>query len=93
MSDNSSGRKRPPQSKPVENPADAKLLSDIPAWLRQLRLHKYTENLKTIKWQDLVKMTEEDLESKGISALGARRKLMKAFETVNEALEAGTLKA
>lgn len=93
LSDNSSGRRRAPQTKPVENPADLKLLSDIPAWLRQLRLHKYTDNLKSMKWQDMVKLNEGDLEAKGISAQGARRKLLKAFEIVDQAVLDGVITA
>lgn len=87
----SSGRKRTPQPKPVENPADLRLLNDISAWLRQLRLHKYTDELKSIKWQDLVKLDDDGLQEKGISALGARRKLLKAFEVVNQAVADGQL--
>lgn len=81
-----SARKRSSQPKPAETPTDLRLLNDVPAWLRQLRLHKYTDNLKSMKWQDMVKMSDSDLEAKGVSALGARRKLLKAFETVNEAM-------
>lgn len=81
-----SARRRSSQQKPVETPTDLRLLNDVPAWLRQLRLHKYTDNLKSMKWQDMVKMSDSDLEAKGVSALGARRKLLKAFETVNEAM-------
>ncbi|KAK9461409.1 uncharacterized protein V1516DRAFT_685847 [Lipomyces oligophaga] len=64
-------------------PDDA-LLNDIPAWLRSLRLHKYTDNLKAIAWQDLVRLSEDQLGEKGVSALGARRKMLKVFEVVKE---------
>lgn len=91
-SDNSTNRRRTPVPKPVENPADPQLLSDVSAWLRQLRLHKYTDNMAGMTWQQMVKMSDSDLEAKGVTALGARRKLMKAFETVNQAIADGTLK-
>ena len=74
-----------------ENPADARLLNDLPAWLRHLRLHKYTDNFRGIPWQKLVELDDEQLQQKGVSALGARRKLLKAFETVQEAVAAGRL--
>ncbi|KAK7206940.1 hypothetical protein BZA70DRAFT_275389 [Myxozyma melibiosi] len=64
---------------------DDELLDDIPAWLRSLRLHKYTDNLKTLKWQDLVRLSAEDLDARGVSAMGARRKMLKVFEVVRAA--------
>ncbi|KAK9368562.1 hypothetical protein V1509DRAFT_73517 [Lipomyces kononenkoae] len=61
---------------------DDSLLDDIPAWLRSLRLHKYTDNLKDLKWEDLVQLSEDQLVGRGVSALGARRKMLKVFEAV-----------
>jgi len=61
---------------------DITLLNDVAAWLRSLRLHKYTPNFEGSKWQDMVKMDEAALEAKGVSAQGARRKLLKVFENV-----------
>ena len=63
---------------------DPALLSDIPGWLRSLRLHKYTPNFEGAKWQDMVMMDEAALEAKGVSALGARRKMLKTFEVVRK---------
>ena len=82
LSDHSDARGRSPRgrrgsSKPPEDPTDISLLSDVPNWLRSLRLHKYTDNLKDIPWQDLVKLDDEGLEKRGVNALGARRKLLK----------------
>ena len=77
-----SPRGRRGNSKPPENPADPSLLQDIPSWLRSLRLHKYTDNLKDLKWTELIELTEDDLENRGVNALGARRKMLKAFEQV-----------
>ncbi|KAH0116780.1 hypothetical protein KCU66_g10614, partial [Aureobasidium melanogenum] len=67
------------------------LLSDIPSWLRSLRLHKYTDQLKDMRWQDLVQLDDDALDKKGVNALGARRKLLKVFETVREAQAEGKL--
>ncbi|KAI9341822.1 hypothetical protein DFJ73DRAFT_627626, partial [Zopfochytrium polystomum] len=55
---------------------------DIPAWLRSLRLHKYTSIFEGSDWREMVKLTDEDLIRKGVSALGARRKLLKVFELI-----------
>ena len=82
LSDHSEMRGRSPRgrrgtSKPPDDPTDPILLQDIPNWLRSLRLHKYTDNLKDLKWTDLIELDEKGLEDKGVNALGARRKMLK----------------
>ena len=72
-----SPRGRRGTSKPPEDPTDPALLNDIPGWLRSLRLHKYTDNLKDMKWTDLVELDDKGLEDRGVNALGARRKMLK----------------
>ncbi|RPB16370.1 hypothetical protein P167DRAFT_481106 [Morchella conica CCBAS932] len=86
-----SPRGRRGSSKPPEDPTDPNLLNDIPTWLRSLRLHKYTDNLKDLKWQELVELDDDALEKRGVNALGARRKMLKVFEQVKEAKEEGKL--
>lgn len=97
-SDDVSGRGRSPRgrrgsSKPPEDPTDPNLLNDIPAWLRSLRLHKYTDNLKDLNWKDLIELDDEALEKRGVNALGARRKMLKVFDQVKEAKNEGKLPA
>ncbi|KAF2259974.1 hypothetical protein CC78DRAFT_473983 [Lojkania enalia] len=87
-----SPRGRRGSSKPPEDPTDANLLQDIPSWLRSLRLHKYTDNLKDLKWQELIELDDGALEKRGVNALGARRKMLKVFEQVKEAQNEGRLK-
>ncbi len=77
-----SPRGRRGSSKPPEDPTDPSLLQDIPSWLRSLRLHKYTENLKDMNWTELVELDEEALKERGVAAVGARRKMLKVFEQV-----------
>ncbi|QKX53374.1 uncharacterized protein TRUGW13939_00452 [Talaromyces rugulosus] len=86
-----SPRGRRGSSKPPEDPTDPTLLKDIPAWLRSLRLHKYTDNLKDLKWSDLVELDDKGLEDRGVNALGARNKMLKVFEQVKEARAEGKL--
>jgi len=45
-----------------------------------------------MKWQDMVILDEAQLEAKGVSALGARRKMLKTFELVRKkmGMEAGS---
>jgi hypothetical protein len=72
-----SPRGRRGSSKPPEDPTDLALLQDIPNWLRTLRLHKYTDQLKDVPWKELVQLDEAGLEGKGVAAKGARSKLLK----------------
>ncbi|KDQ16077.1 hypothetical protein BOTBODRAFT_266928 [Botryobasidium botryosum FD-172 SS1] len=69
-------------SKDKDDDVDPAVLNDVPAWLRSLRLHKYTPNFEGMVWQDMVVMDEAALEAKGVAALGARRKMLKTFEAV-----------
>ncbi|EEQ40321.1 hypothetical protein CLUG_04449 [Clavispora lusitaniae ATCC 42720] len=64
--------------------ASPELLNNIPAWLKLLRLHKYTDCLKDVHWRELVELDDQQLEEKGVKALGARRKLLKAFDVVKQ---------
>jgi len=68
----------------VAGPDDVeeRVLKDVPGWLRVLRLHKYTPNFEKYRWQEMVIMNDSDLSEKGVAALGARRKLLKAFANV-----------
>lgn len=60
------------------------LLEDIPAWLKKLRLHKYRSNLEAYTWREMIEFDDGKLEQLGVSALGARNKLLKAFNIVKE---------
>ncbi|KAJ5363850.1 Protein vts1 [Penicillium cataractarum] len=86
-----SPRGRRGSSKPPEDPTDPALLKDIPSWLRSLRLHKYTDNLKDLKWTELVELDDKALEDRGVNALGARNKMLKVFDQVREARADGKL--
>jgi len=60
------------------------LLKDIPAWLRSLRLHKYTQCFDGLTWQQIVVLDDAALEARGVAALGARRRLLRSFEQVRK---------
>ncbi|KAK1225280.1 Flap-structured DNA-binding and RNA-binding protein [Marasmius sp. AFHP31] len=70
-----------PTTRP-EDDVDPELLKDIPAWLKTLRLHKYTECFAGMTWQEIVVLDEDQLEKMGVTALGARKRLTKNFEGV-----------
>ncbi|CAB89878.1 Protein vts1 [Schizosaccharomyces pombe] len=75
-------RKSISHSKNTDKHVGNELPQDIPSWLRSLRLHKYTNNLKDTDWDALVSLSDLDLQNRGIMALGARRKLLKSFQEV-----------
>ena len=69
---------------PREEDFDPEMLKDIPAWLRTLRLHKYTQSFDGLTWQEMVVLDDATLEAKGVAALGARRRLLRTFEHVRK---------
>jgi hypothetical protein len=77
---NSAGEPKEPKVHEV----DPELLKDVPAWLKSLRLHKYAPNFEGMGWEDMVVLDEAALEAKGVTALGARRRLVKVFEGVRK---------
>ncbi|KAJ1910825.1 Flap-structured DNA-binding and RNA-binding protein [Mycoemilia scoparia] len=76
----------PAPAKP-QDVVDFELLQDIPAWLRSLRLHKYTSSFEGYNWHDIIEMTDEDLMKQGVAALGARRKMLKVFENIKAEIQ------
>jgi hypothetical protein len=69
---------------PREEDFDPEMLNDIPAWLRGLRLHKYTQCFDGLTWEEIVVLDDATLEAKGVAALGARRRLLRTFEHVRK---------
>ena len=47
----------------------------VPAWLKLLRLHKYTELMMGLSYEEMLSLTEEQLEARGVTK-GARRKIV-----------------
>lgn len=73
------------EPKPLD-PVDFDVLENIPAWMRSLRLHKYTSIFEKFRWQEIILLDDKQLTELGVAALGARRKFLKIFEHVkNEA--------
>ncbi|CAJ0745587.1 22761_t:CDS:2 [Entrophospora sp. SA101] len=46
-----------------------------------------------MKWQDIIELDDPTLEQKGVAALGARRKMIKEFDKVKEAMKENGLSA
>jgi len=84
---NSSGLDTPNSSgSPRIEDFSPEMLNDIPGWLRSLRLHKYTACFDGLPWQEMVALDDSALESRGIVALGARRRLLRTFEHVRKVM-------
>ncbi|ODN77999.1 hypothetical protein L202_05088 [Cryptococcus amylolentus CBS 6039] len=66
---------------------DERVLEDVAGWLRVLRLHKYTTTFEKSNWRDMVQLTDQDLQDKGVSAQGARTKFLKVFHNVRSKLD------
>ncbi|KAJ3052834.1 hypothetical protein HK097_005596, partial [Rhizophlyctis rosea] len=71
----------------IPETVDLEALKDIPGWLRSLRLHKYTPTFENMSWKEMIKLDEDALIAKGVSALGARRKMLKVFEMVKKEMD------
>ncbi|KAM7507399.1 hypothetical protein LguiA_017852 [Lonicera macranthoides] len=71
---------------PVQSPRQAVDVSSVLEWLRSLGLAKYEEVFvrEEIDWDSLQWLTEEDLLSIGITALGPRKKIIHALSLFRE---------
>ena len=49
-------------------------MRDVPAWLKTLRLHKYSYLFVTLSYEEMLQLTEEQLAEQGVTK-GARHKL------------------
>lgn len=76
----SAGVDSPSVESPKPEDFKPEMLEDIPGWLRSLRLHKYTSCFEGLTWQEVIAVDDAALEAKGVSALGARRRLLRTFE-------------
>ena len=55
----------------------------VPAWLKHLRLHKYTEHIMGLTYQELLELTDEKLQKMNVTQ-GARKKLLLNIERLSE---------
>lgn len=47
---------------------------------------QYTPIFVKYHWRDIIRLTDEDLETMGVGALGARRKMIKVFEQIQASI-------
>jgi len=53
-------------------------------WLKALRLHKYYTIFEEMNYQEMVSLSGDDLERLGITARGARTKMVKSIQQLRE---------
>ncbi|KAG4443981.1 hypothetical protein IFR05_000528 [Cadophora sp. M221] len=53
-------------------------------WLHSLRLHKYAPSLQGLSPDGLLELSEDELIERGIGSIGARKKLIVAFEEAKQ---------
>ena len=58
-------------------------MENVPQWLKQLRLHKYTEYIMSLSYQELISLNEEKLQKMNVTK-GARRKILLSIEKLSE---------
>uniref|UniRef100_A0A915LCV3 Protein Smaug n=1 Tax=Romanomermis culicivorax TaxID=13658 RepID=A0A915LCV3_ROMCU len=58
-------------------------MKDVPSWLKSLRLHKYSPLFAQMTYDEMLKLTEEMLELKGVT-VGARRKIILSIQKLKD---------
>ena len=58
-------------------------MENVPQWLKQLRLHKYTELMMSLSYEELTSLQEEKLQKMNVTK-GARRKILLSIEKLSE---------
>ncbi|XP_035608672.1 protein Smaug homolog 1-like isoform X3 [Oncorhynchus keta] len=59
------------------------LYNDVPAWLKSLRLHKYAALFSTMTYDEMMSLTEQQLESQNVTK-GARHKIVISIQKLKE---------
>ncbi|XP_035608673.1 protein Smaug homolog 1-like isoform X4 [Oncorhynchus keta] len=57
--------------------------SNVPAWLKSLRLHKYAALFSTMTYDEMMSLTEQQLESQNVTK-GARHKIVISIQKLKE---------
>ncbi|KAK6181562.1 hypothetical protein SNE40_009391 [Patella caerulea] len=58
-------------------------MQDVPAWLKELRLHKYANIFKQIDYNQMFELTEEYLEEQNVTT-GARHKIIQSIAKLKD---------
>jgi len=58
-------------------------ITDVPSWLKSLRLHKYAHLFSLLTYEEMLALTEEQLELQGVTK-GARHKIALSIARLRE---------
>jgi len=72
-----------------DDPYASLFWSDLYSWLRCLRLHKYDPIFRRVSRQTFLNWSATDLESAGVTAMGARNKFLRLFEQIKAQQQTG----
>ncbi|XP_053577561.1 protein Smaug homolog 2 isoform X2 [Bombina bombina] len=62
---------------------DGSGMKDVPLWLKSLRLHKYASLFSQMSYEEMMTLTEHDLESQNVTK-GARHKIALSIQKLRE---------
>ncbi|KAM9466605.1 protein Smaug homolog 1 isoform 2-T2 [Clarias gariepinus] len=62
---------------------DGSGMRDVPAWLKSLRLHKYAGLFSTMTYEEMMSLTEHQLEAQSVTK-GARHKIIISIQKLKE---------
>lgn len=68
----------------LENMPSQQHSQKVRTWLKTLRLHKYCEILEQLNYHEMTTMSETELERLGITAKGARTKMLKSIQGLRQ---------
>ncbi len=57
--------------------------SEVPVWLKSLRLHKYTPMFQAMSYAEMMALNDSQLEQRQVTK-GARRKILQSLEKLQE---------
>ncbi|XP_004346422.2 hypothetical protein CAOG_05749 [Capsaspora owczarzaki ATCC 30864] len=59
-------------------------MKDVPMWLKSLRLHKYLDLFAPLHYNQMLQLTDSELQTMGVSAAGARKKILLSIHKLKE---------
>ncbi|KAK0412231.1 hypothetical protein QR680_006103 [Steinernema hermaphroditum] len=71
------------ESPVMQKPQLSPTMQDVASWLKSLRLHKYTEMLQSMSYEEMLSLDEECLLERGVTT-GARRKLVQCINKLRD---------
>ena len=58
-------------------------MENVPCWLKLLRLHKYTDLIMSMTYEEMINLSEDKLEVEGVTK-GARTKILSNIQKLKD---------